>query len=362
MAYRNLTTVSGSLIRFTKGQGAGIAGLTRKGTQTTVKADGVTIVGPELPLTFGAEALTGILTASPVDLSLTNSIIRGVSNSLYSAAIGAGQANLTTSYSDYDPASTLTSGGNGTITQANVSNLGDARFVDAAGGDYHLRPDSPLIDTGDPATPQGLDLDGNPLVADGNADGIARRDMGAFELQPPPAGGGEPAGTGQQGGGSQGGQSAGTGQPGGGNQAGPTPADTQPPLITGFRPDPSVFAVAHARTATAARVSRGTHLRYTLSEPARVTITIQRPLAGRRKGANCLRPSPRLKRAKHCTRHPTTGTLTRTATNGANSTTLTGRIGRRALPRGNFLAIITATDAAGNRSAPKAARFRIATP
>jgi hypothetical protein len=123
-----------------------------------------------------------------------------------------------------------------------------------------------------------------------------------------------------------------------------------------------VFAVAGAGTPIAARVSRGTHFRYTLSEAARVTLTIQRALAGRRKGAKCVRPSPQLKRAKRCTRYHTTGTLTRAATNGANSTTFTGRIGRRALPPGTYRAIITATDAAGNRSTPTAARFRIATP
>jgi hypothetical protein len=61
--------------------------------------------------------------------------------------------------------------------------------VDPAAGDYRLLAGSPLIDTGDPATPQGLDLAGSPLVADGNGDGDARRDPGAFEFQPAPAAG-----------------------------------------------------------------------------------------------------------------------------------------------------------------------------
>lgn len=60
---------------------------------------------------------------------------------------------------------------------------GDPRFVDPATGDYHLRPDSPAIDAGEPG---GLepgesptDLDGNPRIAGG------RRDLGAYEYQPP---------------------------------------------------------------------------------------------------------------------------------------------------------------------------------
>jgi hypothetical protein len=47
--------------------------------------------------------------------------------------------------------------------------------------------------------------------------------------------------------------------------------------------------------------------------------------------------------------------------NGANSTRFTGAIGKRALVRGSYRAVIRATDLAGNRSKPQATRFRIAT-
>jgi len=63
----------------------------------------------------------------------------------------------------------------------------DPLFVDAAGGDLRLSSSvSPCVDAGDNSAP-GLptaDLSGNPRVADGDGDGTAVVDMGAFELQP----------------------------------------------------------------------------------------------------------------------------------------------------------------------------------
>jgi serine protease len=50
-------------------------------------------------------------------------------------------------------------------------------------GDYHLQMSSPAVDTGDNAAPQipSLDLDTFNRIADGNSDGDARIDMGAYE-------------------------------------------------------------------------------------------------------------------------------------------------------------------------------------
>jgi hypothetical protein len=215
--------------------------------------------------------------------------------------------------------------------------VGDAQFVDRAGGDYRLLPGSPLLDAGDPATAQEVDVDGNPLVVDGNGDGTARRDLGAFEFQP---------------------AAPGDSQPPAGDATGG--ADTQAPLVTGFKAAPSLFAVARARTPLAARVPRGTRFRYTLSEDARVITKIQRALPGRRAGGRCVRPTPRLRLARRCSRYRTLGTLKRSATKGANSIRFTGRIGSRTLRPGRYRALITATDTAGNRSTPRTARFRVA--
>ena len=344
-AYRGATTIAGSVIRFSEEFARGIAASALPGYDTTVDADGVTIVGPGLPETVGASASNGAAPTQTVQIGLGNSIIRGVSTALraHTPVDAAGNAVVAAGYSDYDASGNATGGAGASIAEGNVSNVGDAGFVDAAAGDFHLRPGSPLLDAGNPATSQAsLDLDGNPLVADGDGDGIARRDLGAFELQlvlaasgaQPPTDVGQPGST--------------------------SVTDGVAPLVGDFRAAPSLFAIARAGTPQAARVPRGTRFRYTLSEAAHVTIKIQRALAGRRAGAKCVRPTPRLGNAKRCTRYRTIGALSRNGDSGANRTKFTGRLGKRALRSGRYRAIITATDAAGNRSAPRTARFRIA--
>lgn len=60
----------------------------------------------------------------------------------------------------------------------------DPRFIDAAGGDYHLNASSPAIDSGDNAALRlpATDFEGDGRVLDGNRDALGVVDMGADEF------------------------------------------------------------------------------------------------------------------------------------------------------------------------------------
>jgi len=75
------------------------------------------------------------------------------------------------------------------IVQGGYSGTGNLSssplFVDAGNGDLRLQSGSPAVDTGsNVAALSGVpDRDGNPRVVDGNSDGTATVDMGAYEVQ-----------------------------------------------------------------------------------------------------------------------------------------------------------------------------------
>lgn len=123
------------------------------------------------------------------------------------------------------------------------------------------------------------------------------------------------------------------------------------------------FRVGRTATPKSARAHRviptGTVLRYSLSEPAAVTIAIARKSAGRRVGRSCRAPSGSNRGRRHCTRYVKAGALKRRGQQGANNVAFSGRIGRRALRPGSYRARVTARDAAGNVSKPSAAAFTV---
>lgn len=203
--------------------------------------------------------------------------------------------------------------------------------------DYSLGPGSPLVDRGDPSVllPGELDLAGAARSVDGNGDCAAAPDIGAFErpdtcpIVPP--------------------------------------APNLAPALTNVGVTNKVFApVAKVSAGAKRKVKRGTRFRYTLSEPARVTITIERVLPGRIKGRGtrrkCVKPTARNRRARRCKRYKRVTALVADEQAGRQSTAFTGRVRRRPLRRGAYRARLVASDALGARSAETRIALRIVRP
>jgi hypothetical protein len=210
------------------------------------------------------------------------------------------------------------------------------------GADFRPAAASPAIDAGtDDADNGTLDLDGKQRKLG------AAVDIGAFEFTPPAPTPSDPL--------------AAPATPGGITQPDVPLAvgDSVSPALSALGITNTVFAVAPQATPVAARARRGTTFVYTLSEPARVAIAIERSQPGRRKGASCVKPTRKNRTARRCTRFVKIANFSRTATLGPNALPFSGRIGTKALAPGSYRAVMTAVDAAGNRSRPKTVAFRI---
>jgi uncharacterized repeat protein (TIGR01451 family)/CSLREA domain-containing protein len=151
---------------------------------------------------------------------------------------------------------------------------------------------------------------------------------------------------------------AGNQQPGMGNQQ-PVIDLSIPPAFTGrLSLKPSSFPAANAGP-SAARAT-GTTVRYTLTEPASVTFTVQQQRPGRKVGKRCAKPTKTNSNKRKCTRPVTLqGSFRRASALGRNSFHFTGRLAGKKLKPGHYKLVGTATNSAGKRSKALAASFRI---
>ena len=282
------------------------------------------------------------------DATIENTVVRNCRTTLVRDAKASGAtANVTVKNSDIDLSPVaVTQTGAGTLS-AGAGNLSaDPLFVGLNGVDQELRFSSPLVDAGltDPLSPaeSATDLDGNPRVVDGNGDGVATRDIGAFEYQRRPpvvttavASPTTPVGqavtffgsatesdpgetvTGLAWRFDDGGAATGSDAPhafatAGKHTATLTATDTAGvtasatasvfvlapgvPAVTSIVLTPTTFRAASRRLSAAAKKKTkrppvGTKVRLVVGAPVAVKLRVQHLLAGRRSGKSCAAPS-----------------------------------------------------------------------
>ena len=112
----------------------------------------------------------GVLVVSNARLILLNSIVWN--NNLAEVGRYAGNEVITATYSDV-----------GEILLPGTGNISaEPLFLDPGGRDYRLRPRSPAVDAGTNAGAPTTDIRGLARPVDGNGDGAAVTDMGAYEF------------------------------------------------------------------------------------------------------------------------------------------------------------------------------------
>ncbi|HEY0345803.1 MAG TPA: hypothetical protein VGC59_14205 [Solirubrobacteraceae bacterium] len=144
----------------------------------------------------------------------------------------------------------------------------------------------------------------------------------------------------------------------------PPPPPPPPVTLRNLRIVPSTLHLArraNRRTHRRARHATRARVRLTLSQPAKVTVTVAAGRSGVRRGSKCIAP-PR-KRTRHdrpCTRFVTLrGARTVTLNRGRVAFTLTPAFAGRVLRPGRYRLDLVALDANANRVGPVSARFRV---
>lgn len=158
------------------------------GDATNVKLDHLTVLalGDNTVPGFSAVVPSSSAATADINLQISNSIITGFQKSWKLEAPtdpARGNVNALISYSNFLPEGEVS--GDAILGQGEGNLNETPGFVDIT--DFHLSQSSPMVDAGDPtAVAPELDFEGNARPIDGDYDGTAIRDIGAYELNPPP--------------------------------------------------------------------------------------------------------------------------------------------------------------------------------
>jgi hypothetical protein len=186
-------TVEDTLIRLS---GAPSVGVEAQGSeqcgagQASIAVRQATIVGSEPGGHAGAVAGGFVDTQHPT-VDITLSVLRELESATVASAQASSSASVRIGASDFEAAHHLETGpGSVSFEEPQPDIDADPSFSEPLLGDFSLRPGSPAIDSSySPplaADESPTDLAGNPRVVDGNGDGVAARDMGAFEAPAAP--------------------------------------------------------------------------------------------------------------------------------------------------------------------------------
>lgn len=109
----------------------------------------------------------------------------------------------------------------------------------------------------------------------------------------------------------------------------------------------------------ARRAHKGTTFVYYLSEPARVVVTIERILPGRKVGTACRKPARSNRTRKRCTRFQLFGRYAQQGVTGRNAKPFSGKLGGLRVTPGKYRVGLVATDPAGNASRVRHLSFTV---
>ena len=315
------TQIRRSVIETSNGDSVGLNQFSSAGS---FDLDHVTVAHRGTP--SGADSAFALQTEAPVDTHLHAVALAGYTRGFKRTRTNGFPQNVVISDSVWDPTNDELGGeGAGVFVESGNVHAAPA-LADLAAGDLRPRAGSAAIDrdTASDAS-QFADLNGVPAF-DGDDDGIVRPDAGAFEFQPaapgpPPAGGG------------------GAGGESGGAASGTPSADLAAPVLRKLRLTTGRARVSQTAVVPLARARR-LSLAFNASEDAKVRIVPRRVMGGRVVKAR--------------------GAVVRQVLAGRGQVGL-GRGLRRlgVLRPGQLRLVITATDAAGNRSAKRVLTLRL---